>query len=218
MTYIKVILAVAMALTLSACATTEQVSRSVSHEYSLARTSPVEFSVDEVNISVPSRLRVSEANLFYPIADIVWRGDVLGNRHEQVATMFEEGMSRGAKALKGPDHVVVDVQVLRFHSLTERARYTVGGVHSIRFVMSVSDALTGEAIMETKVVSADLKAFGGSRAIAADHNGITQKVRITSHLSSVLQRELELLGAELNAPRDQELSSYGLILDPNDAS
>lgn len=218
MTYFKVILAVATALTLSACATTEQVSRSVSHDYSMARTSPVDFQVQDVNVVVPTRLSVSEANLFYPIADIVWRGDVMGNRHEQVAALFEEGMTRGAKQTKGHDKVVVDVQVLRFHSLTERARYTVGGVHSIKFVMTVRDAQTGQSIMETKLVRADLDAFGGSRAIAADHNGMTQKVRLTAHLSQVLQREIALLSAELNAPREAQLSSEGKNLKGNDAS
>lgn len=218
MTYLKVILAVATALTLSACATTETVSRSVSHDYSVARTTPVDFQVEDINVTVPSRLRVSEANLFYPIADIVWRGDVMGNRHEQVAAIFEEGMARGAKSVRGHDKVVVDVQVLRFHSLTERARYTVGGVHSIKFVMTVRDAHTGDAIMETKVVRADLDGFGGSRAIAADHNGMTQKVRITAHLAQVLQREMALLSAELNAPREEQLSSNTKIIEGNDAS
>lgn len=218
MTYFKVILVVAIALTLSACATTEQVSRSVSPEYSVTRANPVHFSVDRINVSVPDRLTVSEANLFYPIADIVWRGDVMGDRREQVADIFQEGMDRGAKKLKGNDDVVVDVRVLRFHSLTERARYTVGGVHSIKFVMSVRDSKTGDVIMGTKVVKADLNGFGGSRAIAAEHNGITQKVRITDHLSKVLQREMALLTNELNASREQTRSADDHIATGKGAS
>lgn len=199
---IKAIFAVAVALTLSACGGTEQVSRSTSPAYPVA-TAPASFTVDAINVVVPESLRVSEAHLFYPIADIVWRGEVLGDRHDQVASIFETGMGRGAKAFSGKRHVIIDVQVRRFHSLTERARYTVGGVHSIKFVMNVRDSQTGELLMSGKEIRADINGYGGARAIAAEQRGLTQKVRITSHLAGVLQRELTQLSTELDANPDQ---------------
>ncbi|MEY8098554.1 DUF6778 family protein [Falsihalocynthiibacter sp. S25ZX9] len=193
---IKAICVVAVALTLSACAGTEQVSRGTTPAFPVVMA-PAVFSVDAVNVIVPESLKVSEAHLFYPFADIVWRGDVLGDRHDQVASIFTTGMGRGAKAFSGKRHVVVDIQVLRFHSLTERARYSVGGVHSIKFVMNVRDSQTGALLMDSKVIKADLNGYGGARAVAAEQRGLTQKVRITSHIAGVLQRELTQLSTRL---------------------
>jgi len=84
----------------------------------------------------------------------------------------------------------IDIVVERFHSLTEKARYTVGGVHSIRFRMIVRDATTGKALSEPRVVRADLDAFGGQQALNAQARGLTQKVRITNHLAEVIRQEL----------------------------
>ena len=35
------------------------------------------YTIADVRVSVPRSLRVSEANVFYPMADIVWRGDTI---------------------------------------------------------------------------------------------------------------------------------------------
>ena len=43
---------------------------------------------------------------------------------------------------------------------------------------------------EPRSVKADLKGFGGQRAINAEQQGQTQKVRITDHLAQVIQDEL----------------------------
>lgn len=209
---IKAIIVVAVALTLSACAGTEPVSRSTSPEFPVV-LAPASFTVDSINVLVPESLRVSEAHLFYPIADIVWRGEVLGDRHDQVASIFSTGMGRGAKAFSGKRHVQVDIKVMRFHSLTERARYTIGGVHSIKFMMNVRDSETGEFLMDAKIIKADINAYGGARAVAAEQRGLTQKVRITSHLAGVLQRELTQLSTQLDANPNQVYSqSPSLII------
>lgn len=188
---IKTIILAVMVLGVSACAQTSQVSRNAPLGTPLVgQSAGMTFKVEDVRVSVPDTLIVSEANVYYPNADIVWRGDAYGDRYEQVAAIVKAGMQHGAKNLNGNRSVYVDVEVLRFHSLTERARYTVGGVHSIRFNMSLRDAETGALIGKPRLVKADLKALGGKKAVAAEHKGLTQKIRIMSHLAGVIQNEV----------------------------
>lgn len=175
---------------LAACGSVETATRNAPLETPVFSPLSPTYSVSELHISVPQTLNVSEANLFFPVADIVWRGDVAGDRYQQVQSIFESGMGRGVTGLNGTSEVVVDIEVMRFHSLTEKARYTIGGVHSIKFKMSVYDAQTGSLMGAPRVVKADLDGFGGSRAIAAEQDGITQKVRIEQHLAQVIRSEL----------------------------
>lgn len=86
--------------------------------------------------------------------------------------------------------VLLSIEVSRFHALTEKARYTVGGVHALQFTMTLRNPETGEAYGEPKFVKADFKALGGQAAVRAEREGITQKVRITNHLAGVIQQEL----------------------------
>jgi len=175
---------------LSACASYDPATRNAPLEVPMAQSIQPSFDVAELKIAVPKRLSVSEANVYYPRADIVWRDDPLGNRHKQVLNIFAESMQRGTDQLEGLQDVVVEVEVLRFHSLTEKARYTVGGVHSIKFNLTVKDAATGAVIVPTRLVNADLPALGGQAAIAADAVGNTQKARILGHLEQVIVQEL----------------------------
>jgi len=149
-----------------------------------------DYDVVGLSVTVPRTLEVSEENAYYPGADIVWRGEPLGDRHAQVEALFETGMSRGATALDGDRPVNVAIEVRRFHSVTEKARYTVGGVHSIRYVITVFDARTGQVIEGPRLIAADLEAFGGEDALAADRRGETQKKRVTDHLNREIQRQL----------------------------
>jgi hypothetical protein len=148
------------------------------------------FSVAQLNVVVPRSLEVSEANSFRPGGDIVWRGDPFGDRYEQIEAIFNAGMGQGVTELTGDRAVIVDIVVGRFHSVTERTRYTVGGVHSIRFDITVRDAETGEVIEPTRTVKADLEAYGGITAVRAEAAGQTQKVRVTEHLRRVIIYEL----------------------------
>ncbi|WP_255449570.1 DUF6778 family protein [Shimia ponticola] len=184
-------------LGLSACASYDPATRNAPLEVPLAQSIQPSFDVAELKIAVPKRLKVSEANVYYPRADIVWRGDAMGDRHKQVLNIFAEAMQRGTDQLEGLQDVVVEVEVLRFHSMTEKARYTVGGVHSIKFNLTVRDATTGQVIVPTRLINADLPGLGGQAAIAADAIGNTQKVRIMSHLEQVILQELSrpLIGA-----------------------
>ena len=192
---LKLILLASLILGLSACAEKgamqNQVSRSAPMGTALLGQTPASsFNVQNLNISVPDSLTVSEANVYYPSADIVWRGDNYGERHQQVKAIFEEGMGRGLDGLDGNRAINIDIKVMRFHSLSERARYTVGGVHSITFEMTLHDAQTGAVVGVPKVINADFKALGGKKAVASEHKGITQKVRVLAHLEQVIRHEV----------------------------
>lgn len=108
-------------------------------------------------------------------------------------------MIRGAQSLDGDRRVDLLINVRRFHALTEKARYTVGGVHNIVFDMALADPVTGDLIEPWREVRADLKAFGGQDAIEAEARGETQKVRITDHLAQVLREEISTPGGHKNA-------------------
>jgi uncharacterized protein DUF6778 len=150
--------------------------------------SPV--SVNTVTVTVPRSLKVSEANRYLPPGDIVWRGDPIGDRYAQVRTIFETAMLQGVEPMNGPVKVDLEIVVKRFHALTEKARYTVGGLHSITFDLAVRNPETGELLLPVRTIRADLDAFGGRQAILADARGDTQKVRITNHLAEVIRQEL----------------------------
>lgn len=147
------------------------------------------YAVQDIEVIVPEELRVSEANTYYPNADIVWRGDVPGDRHAQIKAIFETAFRSSAPKLGKGVPADVKIEVIRFHSLTEKTRYTFGGVHSIKFRLTVLDPETG-AELENRVIDADLKAYGGTQAVAMEAKGVTQKKRITQHLSNVLVQEL----------------------------
>jgi len=148
------------------------------------------YTVRDVRVTVPRDLRVSEANMYYPLADIVWRGEPRADRHEQVAAIFRDALVKGTRKMtKGPE-VVVEVTVRRFHSLTEKTRYSVGGVHSIRYDLAVRDAATGAVIEGPRKVIADIEGAGGRRAVEEEAQGLTQRVVIVHNLAYGILREL----------------------------
>lgn len=141
-------------------------------------------------VTVPETLSVSEANSYKPVADIVWRGDPLGDRHDQVKAIFEDAIGRAAASFSGALPVVLHIEVRRFHAVTERTRYTIGGVHEIDFVLSVTNGRTGDVLIPPYFISTNIRAFGGEEALAAEHAGLTQKVRILAHLEELIVSEL----------------------------
>jgi hypothetical protein len=148
------------------------------------------YTVNDVKINVPQSLVVSEANSYLPNADIVWRGDVRGDRYAQVKAIFAQAATTStALMVKGPA-VTLEIEVVKFHCLTEKTRYTVGGVHTMRFLMTVRDAATGMIIEAPRLINADINAAGGQQAIAEDAAGRTQKVVVTEQLAQVIRREL----------------------------
>lgn len=151
---------------------------------------PADLNVTDIRVNVPRQLTVSEANVYYPRADIVWRDDPIGDRYQQIKSIFETGFGRGTAHMKDGLPVILSVELVRFHSLTEKARFNVGGVHNMVFKLSFNSAVTGQPLMPTRRVEANLDAFGGGQAMVAERQGQTQKVRITSYLSQVIQAEL----------------------------
>lgn len=188
---IKLIAALFLGFGLSACAGVETATRNAPLEAPALRPAAVPLDVQEVRVSVPRSLKVSEANRYLPSGDIVWREDAPGDRHAQVAAILQDALERGVADLpEGGVPVVLEVGLVRFHALSEKARYTVGGVHAIRFTYVLRDPVTGAALTEPTFVKADFKALGGQKAITAERQGITQKVRITGHLADVIRAEL----------------------------
>jgi hypothetical protein len=159
-------------------------------------TAATGLRIADVRVTVPETLKVSEANVFYPMADIVWRGDPRGDRRAQIVRIFEEAGTRAARGLgrKG-QAVVVDITVRRFHCLTEKARFALGGVHSVKFDMALRDARTGERIGRPWFVVADIPAAGGQRAMIEDAQGRTQRVVVVEYLAAVIAREVAGRGA-----------------------
>jgi hypothetical protein len=188
---IRIIAALMLGFAVSACGSVETATRNAPLETPEMTPSPVSFDVQAVRVSVPKSLKVSEANRYYPGGDIVWREDPMGDRHAQVKSIVQEGITRGIGAMEpGTVPVVMDIEVTRFHALTEKARYTIGGVHAVQFKMQLRNPETGQSYGEPKFVKADFKAFGGARAINAERNGVTQKSRITNQLAKVIKAEL----------------------------
>ncbi|MDT8855602.1 DUF6778 family protein [Paracoccaceae bacterium Fryx2] len=196
------LVALGLALGLSACGSMDPASRGVAPDtLSMAasgKNAPrtvvlaTQYQVVGIEVSVPKTLKVSEANMYYPIADIVWRGEQRGDRHAQVKAIFEESLGYGTRGMtKGPK-VVVNVAVTRFHCLTEKARYTVGGMHSLHFTLTVRDAASGAVIDGPRKIWADIRASGGSKAIAEDTVGRTQRVVVIENLAATIRRELSM--------------------------
>lgn len=212
----KIIAGLAVAFGLSACASSTPVSDTATRNTSDVApivapeltASSVNWKLADVRVLVPGDLKVSEANRYYPVADIVWREDPFGDRRAQVAKIMDDGITRGLSHLNGDRPVYFDIKVSRFHSLTEKARYSVGGVHNIVYTLTVVDAATGIALHGPIEMESGLKAFGGDQAFAAERRGETQKVRIQSHLASVMRRafnggqELRVVAREAVVPQD----------------
>lgn len=148
------------------------------------------YHLTSFEIRVPEELTVSEANLYYPMADIVWRDDPYGNRKQQVAAIFQNSLTKARGANLDGTAVRAIITLSKFHSLTEKTRYTIGGWHEIRFTVTLVDAKTGAVLVNERPVRADLNGLGGRRAILAERQGLGQKERISAHLDRVILAEL----------------------------
>lgn len=192
-----------LALALSACVSSEPASRGVSDDALTlasrgtgsipeagARVLAPLYTVRELRVDVPRELRVSEANVYYPMADIVWRGDPIGDRHAQIAAIFEAAGAQATAGMSGPREAIVAMRIVRFHGVTEKTRYSFGGTHNMVFDLTVLDPATGAVIDGPRRVEADVRAAGGAAAIAEEQAGRTQKVVVTERLVQTLRREL----------------------------
>ena len=149
-----------------------------------------QYDVENITIDVPRSLKVSEANTYRPNADIVWRGEPFGDRYAQVGAILAEAMATGTAMMTSGPKVDIEITLARFHALTERTRYSIGGVHAMQFDLTVRDAATGAIIDGPRRVVADTPASGGAKAIAEDAAGRTQRVVVTERLAEVIRFEL----------------------------
>lgn len=198
----KLVLLLALGGLVSACANPNVASRNAPFEtttlppatQNAAVAQPLtDVRVEGITVRVPRSLKVSEANRFLPAGDIVWRDDPIGDRYQQVQAIFETALTRGTAPMDGALPIALDIEVTRFHALTEKARYTTGGVHNISFFLTLRDPATGVMLSEPRHVRADLSGLGGRAALQAEARGQTQKVRITDHLAYVIRQELTTL-------------------------
>lgn len=144
------------------------------------------WRLKNVRVVVPSDLTVSHANTFAPNADIVWHGEPFGNRRSQVAAILREGVTLGARELRGARDVTFSVTLIQFHAVTPAAvGRAPAAVHNISYALEVLDSKTGVALTKREVIQADLEAYVGSAAVAAAINGNSQRVRIVNHIGRV---------------------------------
>lgn len=177
------LLSAAAVLMLSACGGTWETAYT-----GVAASDSRNWRVSKININVPRSLSVSEENTYAPEADIVWRGEPEGDRHAQVAQIFNDSACAGTRALRGSRPVTLDITVHGFHALSDKARTQLSssGVHNIIFDIAVR-ASNGTILAQEQNVQADLIAYVGEQAKAAEEQGITQRVRIVHHLTNVIQ-------------------------------
>lgn len=208
MSSFRYLIALCLALGLSACGSFEATTRNAPLDATMPQMIPLSVDVQKFRVVVPRTLSVSEANMYYPKGDIVWRGDPMGDRHEQVKAIFEAALEKGVGAAeRGSLPVIMDVQVTRFHALSQKARYTVGGVHALQFAIIMRNPETGEIYGAPRHVKADFRALGGAEATTAERHGITQKSRIIDHLAEVIETHL----TDPEAFRAQKLGLLGAI-------
>lgn len=144
------------------------------------------WHLKRVQIIVPETLTVSDANTYAPNADIVWHGDLGGNRREQVAGILRDGLREGGSSLSGQRGIALSARLEHFHAVTPAAvARAPAAVHNIAYVIQVFDDETGEPLTPPERIEADLEAYVGSAAITAAIQGQSQRVRIVDHIANV---------------------------------
>jgi|LauGreSuBDMM15SN_2_FD.fasta_scaffold131945_2 hypothetical protein len=177
-------------LGLSGCIMSDPPSRGGLGAPSLVTQQPSGYNVTRVNVLVPRSLVVSEDNSYKPAADIVWHGEAAGNRFAQVEKLTRDGITAGAGAFRAGRAVTVDVQVVRFHALTQKTRDSFGGKHELIYALILRDSATGEVLLLEPRVKATVRAAGGAAAQAEEAVGRTQAVVIREAFAVSIQKEL----------------------------
>ena len=170
------------------------------------------FNVVNYTVSVPRTLLVSEADVYLPIADIVWHGDPDGDRYEQIKTIFDAAMAQSTQDMTAGRAVEVAIEVHKYHALTPKTRATLGGNFAMHFYLTVYDAATREVLDGPRIVVADTRASGGVKALREEQRGITQKSVITARLVEVFVHELSRPGAAAQAVSRNDFSPSDLTL------
>lgn len=165
-------------------------------EAAIGRLQPQDWRLSTLEVTVPETLTASEENSIKPRADIVWREDPCCNRHAQVDALMTAAFEEALATLNGGQPVRVQIQVTRFHALTERTRYTLGGEHEVEFILTVIDTATGAVLRGPRPVDVTFPASGGDQALAEEARGYFQRDAITDRLIAWAQVEFGLARLE----------------------
>jgi hypothetical protein len=110
----------------------------------------------------------------------------MGDRYAQV-----EGDARRAgpalSSMQGDVPVQVVLEVTRFHALTSVCATRSAASMRSSSSTSVRHAETGAILAGPEAVDLTFRAYGGQRAVEAEQQGITQRVRITERLVGWVQ-------------------------------
>jgi hypothetical protein len=146
-----------------------------------------DWRIAAVEVTAPRTLSVSEAEVFVPRADIVWREDSAGDRYSQVEKLLTTAIERGAAGLKGARPVRLEAKVTRFHAMTFTAETRApAGVHDVEFDITARDARTGEILAGPERIEASFPALTGPAMARARLAGQTQKTQITDHVAQTI--------------------------------
>lgn len=175
------------ALAVSGCVSTSDVSRDIGIDAVpvIENLEVQDWTVTVVEVDVPYSLSSSEANTIKPRSDIVWREDPYGDRHVQVDALMTAALEPAFANVTGTIPVIVAIEVTRFHAQTQRVRYSnIPSEQEIEFILTVRHAETGELLSGPTDVDLTFMALGGDDAVAADAQGVTQRLRISQRLAS----------------------------------
>ena len=205
MKFNKIVLVFALFGALASCS-----SRNTIFSDEVTAAESTNWHVHDVRVTVPDSLTTSEVDILRPDVDVVWHGDLPGDRLQQVGVILHDALEVAAESLIPENHhrpVVIEATLIQFHSLTPRARALVGGIHKVKFSIQVVDQNTKELLAGPTVIEADEFAFGNWKAVRADAEGQTMKVRISNRIAEVVSDWLGLAAAE-NAVEQGRI--YGL--------
>lgn len=148
-----------------------------------------DYSVTGVEVTVPHALTVSEENGIKPRADILWQAEPLGDRYAQVDAILTEALTQGTAEMHGARKVTLEAVVTRFHALTKRTRYSIGGEHEVWMMLTVRDAETGEVLEGPRLIGFDTR-VSAEEAFAHEEQGIYQRQEINAMVRDMIGREL----------------------------
>lgn len=151
-----------------------------------------DWQLAALDVVVPLSLTVSEANTIKPNVDIVWHEDPCCDRHAQVDRIMTDALTRALQPMRGSQRVLVRVEMTRFHALTPRTRYSFGGEHEVEFVVTVSDAATGQVLRGPEAVDITFRAAGGEAALANEAAGYFQRNEIQDRVIAWARAEFPL--------------------------
>ena len=194
MKFYNIVFAIAALGLLASCA-----SRNTSFSDEVSAAVSTNWHVHDVQVIIPDSLTTSEVNILRPDVDVVWHGEPQGDRLQQVGIILHNALEVAAESLIPENNhrpVVIQATLIHFHSLTPRARALVGGIHKVKFSIQVIDQKTDEVLAGPTVIEADEFAFGNWKAVRADAEGETMKVRISNRIVEVVSDWLGLAAAE----------------------